>query len=178
AAVAPAAPRAGAIEAKPIRVERITGTDPSGRPVVVPPAAGQPPATIRSATPPAPKGAPAPSSGGPLSLQPQSDAAPAAPPPPRPRAAAVVPPETTSATGGHVVQLSSQKSESEAQSVFRSLQAKFPNELGDRQPIIRRADLGARGVVYRTQVGPFSSTAEANKFCASYKAAGGQCFVP
>jgi len=159
------APRAGAIDAKPIRVERITGTtDPSGRPISVPPA---------------PKGAPAPSGGGPLSLQPQSEAAaPPAAPAPRTRAAAVVPSETTTATAGHVVQLSSQKSESEAQSVFRSLQAKFPNELGDRQPIIRRADLGTRGVVYRTQVGPFSSSAEANKFCASYKAAGGQCFVP
>jgi SPOR domain len=76
------------------------------------------------------------------------------------------------------VQLSSQKSESEAQSVFRSLQAKFPNELGDRKPIVRRADLGPKGVFYRTMVGPFASSQEAAKFCASYKAAGGQCVVP
>jgi len=76
------------------------------------------------------------------------------------------------------VQLSSQKSESEAQSSFRSLQTKFPNELGDRQPIIRRADLGSKGVVYRAMVGPFASAQEASQFCASYKAAGGQCFLP
>ena len=74
--------------------------------------------------------------------------------------------------------MSSQKTEAEAQAVFRSLQAKFPNELGDREPLIKRADLGGKGVVYRTQVGPFASAQEANRFCASYKAAGGQCFVP
>ena len=76
------------------------------------------------------------------------------------------------------MQLSSQKSEGEAQSAFRSLQAKFPNELGDRQAVIRRADLGSRGVYYRTMVGPFRSAQEASQFCASYKAAGGQCVVP
>ena len=185
AAAAPravAAPPPGGIDSKPVATVRIRpdGADVSGRPVSVPPPTAQPPATVRSATPPAPKAAPAPSGSGPLSLQPQSDAT---PPPPaaaaRTRAAAVAPAETTSTTGGgHVVQLSSQKTEGEAQAVFRALQAKFPSELGDRQPIIRRADLGGKGVVYRTQVGPFSSAAEASKFCASYKAAGGQCFVP
>jgi hypothetical protein len=76
------------------------------------------------------------------------------------------------------VQLSSQKSENEAQAAFKSLQAKFPNELGDRQPIIRRADLGSKGVFFRTMVGPFASAQEASQFCASYKQAGGQCMVP
>ena len=49
----------------------------------------------------------------------------------------------------YVVQLSSQKTEAEAQASFRSLQAKFPSELGSRQPLIRRADLGSKGVFYR-----------------------------
>jgi hypothetical protein len=90
-----------------------------------------------------------------------------------------VAPETANASvGGHLVQLSSQRSEGEAQSSFRSLQAKFPNELGDRQAVIRRADLGSKGVYYRTMVGPFKSAQEAGQFCASYKAAGGQCVVP
>ena len=77
-----------------------------------------------------------------------------------------------------MVQLSSQKSEAEAQSSFRSLQAKFPNELSGLQPIVRRADLGSKGVFYRTMVGPFASAHEAGQFCANYKAAGGQCVVP
>ena len=76
------------------------------------------------------------------------------------------------------MQLSSQKTEAEAGASFRSLQAKFPNELGGRRPVIRRADLGAKGVFYRTMVGPFASGQEANEFCANYKAAGGHCVVP
>ena len=91
---------------------------------------------------------------------------------------AALPPSAEGAANGFVVQLSSQKTESEAQSSFRSLQAKFPNELGNRQPIIRKADLGSKGVFYRTMVGPFASAHEASQFCASYKAAGGQCVVP
>jgi hypothetical protein len=77
-----------------------------------------------------------------------------------------------------MVQLSSQKTEAEAQSAFRSLQTKFPSELGGLQPVVRRADLGSKGVFYRTMVGPFASAQEASQFCASYKAAGGQCVVP
>jgi len=150
-------------------------------PAPAPPAPAS--ASSRPAPAPAPKAAaPAPSSGAPLSLQPQGEE-PA--PAPRSRQAVVAPPParpatepSTGSTGGFVVQLSSQKSESEAQSAFRSLQAKFPNELGDRQPIIRRADLGSKGVYYRTMVGPFASSQEAIQFCSSYKAAGGQCMVP
>jgi hypothetical protein len=77
-----------------------------------------------------------------------------------------------------VVQLSSQKSEAEAQASFRALQSRYPIELGNRQPIIRRADLGSKGVVYRTNVGPFPTAQEAAQFCANYRAAGGQCIVP
>jgi cell division protein FtsN len=144
------------------------------------PAATATTATVRpAATPPAPRAAaPAPRSGGaPISLEPQAGEQPAAAPPARARTAAI-PPPAESAASGFVVQLSSQKSESEAQSSFRSLQAKFPNELGSRQPIIRRADLGSKGVFYRTMIGPFASAQEASQFCANYKAAGGQCVVP
>jgi cell division septation protein DedD len=83
-----------------------------------------------------------------------------------------------SASDGYMVQLSSQKSEAEAHSSFRGLQARFPNELSGLQPVIRRADLGSKGVFYRTMVGPFASAHEASQFCANYKAAGGQCVVP
>ena len=50
--------------------------------------------------------------------------------------------------------------------------------LAGRNPIIRRADLGAKGVFYRTMVGPFASAQEASQFCSSFKAAGGHCVVP
>jgi len=115
--------------------------------------------------------------GGPMSLDPQAQDSVAAPAP-KPRVAAAPPPAAGGASGGLMVQLSSQKSEAEAAASFRSLQAKFPDQLSDRSPIIRRVDLGSKGVFYRTMVGPFASAQEAGQFCASYKAAGGQCVVP
>jgi hypothetical protein len=161
APVAPAqtgsvAPPAGGSEPKKVRTVTIRpdGSDSSGRPVGMapPPAQG----AAATATTAAPRPAVA---------------------PPAPRVAAI-PPSAEGAANGFVVQLSSQKTESEAQSSFRSLQAKFPNELGGRQPLIRRADLGSKGVFYRTMIGPFASAHEASQFCATYKAAGGQCVVP
>jgi hypothetical protein len=44
--------------------------------------------------------------------------------------------------------------------------------------VIRRADLGAKGVFYRAMVGPFASAQEATQFCATLKSAGGTCVVP
>jgi hypothetical protein len=196
---APVAPGQGAsasTEPKKVRTVVIhpDASDVSGKPVTSQPAAAQAAAAPRPTAPPAaPNAAPAAPkaatasaarNSGPISLEPQPSE-PAAAPPARARTAAAPPPSTRSApeatentAGGFVVQLSSQKSEAEAQSSFRSLQAKFPNELGDLQPIIRRADLGSKGVFYRTLVGPFTSAQEASQFCATYKAAGGQCVVP
>ena len=97
-----------------------------------------------------------------------------------PTRTAAIAPATRAAIpeGGYMVQLTSQKSESEAQSSYRALQAKYPAVLGDRQPVIRRADLGEKkGVYYRAQIGPFATAEKANEFCSSLKSAGGQCIV-
>ena len=75
------------------------------------------------------------------------------------------------------MQVSSQHSEAEVQDSFRALQAKYPDVLGGKQPMIRRADLGAKGVYYRALVGPFGSAEEAASMCSSLKAAGGSCLV-
>ena len=79
------------------------------------------------------------------------------------------------AANGYVVQFSSQRSEVDAQAYFRSLQEKFPSQLEGRTAIIRRADLGAKGIYYRVVTGPFASAGEADQFCGSLKAAGGKC---
>jgi hypothetical protein len=181
AAPAPQPPAAAATapnEPKKVRTVTIRpdGSDMSAKPVGAPP-----PAPPTAAAPAAPKTAAA-RSGGPISLDPQGGGEPASATAGRTQTAAApsrpAPDATSNASGGFVVQLSSQKSESEALSSFRSLQAKFPNELGGRQPIIRRADLGSKGVFYRTLVGPFASAHEASQFCSNYKTAGGQCVVP
>jgi hypothetical protein len=114
----------------------------------------------------------------PLSLSPN-----AAPPPVAPARTASVPPPARNAapaaspTGQYAVQISSQRSEAEAQAAFRALQAKYPSQLGSRQPIIRRADLGSKGIYYRALVGPFADGSDAVALCQSLKSAGGSCLI-
>jgi cell division protein FtsN len=86
-------------------------------------------------------------------------------------------PAPAPAGGGYMVQVSSQRSEADAQASFRALQGKFPAVLGTQSPSIKRADLGEKGVYYRAMVGPFGTSEEASQFCGNLKSAGGQCVV-
>ncbi len=120
--------------------------------------------------------------GGPLSIMPSPGGDVQARAPERTHVAmrtpAPPPPEATStAGGGYSVQVSSQRSEAEAEAAFRALQAKYPQELGSRRPMVRRADLGAKGVYYRALVGPFASGEQATELCSKLKAAGGSCII-
>jgi SPOR domain len=78
---------------------------------------------------------------------------------------------------GYAVQVTSERSEARAQAAFRALQAKYPNQLGGRQLIIRRTNLGASGIYYRALVGPFASAEMAARMCSGLKAAGGDCII-
>jgi hypothetical protein len=157
--------------------------DNGGVPVGTPAAAAKPAA---SAKPPAAAAAPRnpPSSANasanaPLSLSPQGSQQPD--PAPTRIATTTNPLPTAPAAagggGGYLVQVSSQKNEADAQASYRALQTKFPSVLGSRAPLIKRADLGDKGVYYRAMVGPFGSPDEASQFCGSLKTAGGQCVV-
>ncbi len=140
------------------------------------------PQTPAPAPAPPPRAAPAPrasasaaaaaSTGGPISLTPQS-AAPATDA--RPKVASIS--SSSAGAGGSYVQVSSQKSEADAQTSFKAIQSKYSDILGSKSATIRRADLGDKGVFYRALVGPFGTTDEATQFCVSLKAAGGQCIV-
>jgi SPOR domain len=156
------------------------------------PAAGTPPTATKPAqasktgartAPPASANA---SANAPLSLSPQ--AAPAAPADPAPAAdtrtrvvatnpAQTAPSGSAGGSGGYLVQVSSQRSEADAQASFKALQGKFPTVLGSQSSLIKRADLGDKGVYYRAMVGPFGSADEASQFCGNLKSAGGQCVV-
>jgi len=187
-AAAPATP-AGSAEPKKIRTVVIRPDQAGGlgvAPAVLPPTRGiAPPAAVRRGAAPA---APVPSATEPLALVQPSEAAvplaasapPPAPAPARTRTAARAPISTApaaSSSGGYAVQVSSQRSEAEAQSAFRSLQGRFPTQLSKREAIVRRADLGSKGVYFRALVGPFASMEEAAGLCSSLKAAGGTCIV-
>jgi hypothetical protein len=178
---APTSMSAAAAPARPTPAPRAAAAPPRPAPETTADAEENAPA--RSASPP--RQAAAASGNGPLSLNPnaapsRAAAAPAPAAPPA-RTASVAPQASaTASTGGGAgsyVQVSSQRSEGEAQAAFRSLQAKFPDQLGGRQSSIHRVDLGAKGTYYRAMVGPFANAAEASQLCSSLKAAGGQCLV-
>jgi hypothetical protein len=174
-------------EPRKIKTFSVRGDQPDGAALPVapapPPAAKPAPAARAAATTPAPR---TPSStananaNAPLSLSPQATA-PALAAEPRTRIAANNPvqiaPQATPGAGSYLVQVSSQRNEAEAQASYRTLQGKFPGVLGSRAPVIKRADLGDKGVYYRAMVGPFGSPDEASQFCGSLKSAGGQCVV-
>lgn len=125
------------------------------------------------AAPPARAEAPA---NAPLSLSP--NAAPARSAPPQRTAAAAAPiAAASSGAGGYAVQVSAQRSEEEAQAAFRSLQGKFPAQLGNRPSFIKRVDLGEKGIYFRAMVGPFGDSAQASALCSSLKTAGGSCLI-
>src|SRR5262245_28700704 len=119
----------------------------------------------------------------PLSLSPDTSPARTQAPPSQtaavsPQAAAPAPAAGSSPGSGTFVQVSSQRSEGEAQAAYRSLQAKYPSQLSGRELSIQKAELGAKGTYYRAMIGPFASANEASEWCSSLKAAGGQCLVP
>ncbi len=104
---------------------------------------------------------------------PQGSRQPAPAAEPRTRVAATNPVQTApsggAGSGGYLVQVSSQRNEADAQASYRALQGKFPAVLGSRAPLIKRADLGDKGVYYRAMVGPFGTSDEASQFCGSLK---------
>lgn len=80
------------------------------------------------------------------------------------------------AAGNYIVQVSSQRSQAQAQSAYADLQRRYPSVLGNRDSFIQRANLGDRGTYYRVRLGPFEQRAAA-RLCNDLKAAGGDCFV-
>ena len=143
-----------------------------------------PPPATQAATPPSPAPAQRAASNPPAAQQPANSLPrqTAATPAPPPTAAARTPTHTASVApaptnGSYAVQVSSQRNEADARAAYHSLQAKYPNQLGGHQVLIRKVDLGQKGTFYRALVGPFATAGEANELCSGLKAAGGQCLI-
>jgi SPOR domain len=116
--------------------------------------------------------------GRPLSLAPDAHGHSAALPPSRSRMPAGTGTAAEASSGvGYAVAVASERSAADAEAVYRSLQAKFPNQLGGREPIVRRTDLGPEGIYYRASTSPFVSMKAAAGVCSSLKAAGESCLV-
>ena len=74
------------------------------------------------------------------------------------------------------VQLASQRSEDVARQTAASLQRRYASALNGGSLIVRRVDLGTRGVYFRVQL-PTASLSSANAICDAIKNAGGDCFT-
>lgn len=177
---APAAAPAGSSSTEPRKIKTIPIRPDQADAEASAPRASAPART--ASVEPSARTRPQPSDGSaPLSLSPAASRSAASAtrtavvaPPPAPAPAAV---EPSGNEPGSYVQVTSQRSEADARSSWRSLQSKYPGLLGSRQAAIRRADLGAKGVYYRALVGPFASAGEAGDLCNSLKSAGASCIV-
>ena len=162
--------------APPRQANAVPLSPPASRPAD--PAAA---ASARASSRPAPRPAPARDANAPLSLSPDANNDPLPAPATAPPRVAAPPSRAASAPasggGSYLVQVSSQRSEADAETAYRGIQSKFSGVLGSQPHTVRRADLGAKGVYYRAMVGPFGSREEAVQLCSSLKQAGGDCVV-
>jgi hypothetical protein len=155
-----------------------TAKSPEAKAVAAPPGGNQPLRLAATSAPEAKQTAAALPVGRPLSLAPDAQGHSAASPPSRSRMPAGTGTAAgASSGGGYAVAVASERSAADADAVFRSLQAKFPNQLGGREPIVRRTVLGPEGIYYRASIGPFVSMKAAARLCSSLKAAGESCLV-
>jgi hypothetical protein len=80
-------------------------------------------------------------------------------------------------TGAHKVQLGAYRSEKEAQDAWNKMKSAH-KEFANMQPVIVKADLGAKGIYYRLRTGTFANTAEAKAFCGTMSILGQACILP
>jgi hypothetical protein len=148
---------------------RLSQAPPPPAPATPAPAPARPAAAARAPAPAAARpAAPAPAV---TPVQTSRAARPAAPAPAAPAAGA-----SRALSGAAVLQLGAFESQELANGAWASLRARF-GSLGTLAPDIQRADLGAKGVVYRLRAGPFTDRTAAVDACTQLKAAGGNCFV-
>ena len=76
---------------------------------------------------------------------------------------------------GRRVQVGSFRSAAEATTAWDQIANAHHALIGQRQPYIVEADLGARGVYYRLQIGPLGSGDEAKTLCRALKLRGQDC---
>jgi cell division septation protein DedD len=101
--------------------------------------------------------------------------------------AAAVPPTATAVPSEPVpaqfegtpfaIQFASLRTMDKAQDMWRRLQARYPDLLGDMALNVDRVDLGDRGIFFRVQAGPVPNRATAEDMCGQLKARQQDCIV-
>ncbi|HEU4549240.1 MAG TPA: SPOR domain-containing protein [Rhizomicrobium sp.] len=133
-----------------------------------PPKPAAPVAATRSIARPAP---PAPSRPAPAAMSAPAGVATAAPRSlGRPAAA-------PAGTGSFFLQIGAYKSQADAETAWKTFQARHATLLSGHGLDVQRVDLGDKGVWYRARVGSFSDRDVALALCDRLKADGGACFL-
>lgn len=78
--------------------------------------------------------------------------------------------------GAWSVQVASAASEDAAWSTWKKMQSRS-KVLQSKKPVVVRADLGAKGIVYRVRLGGFETQKSAAKECSALKANGVGCYI-
>lgn len=78
------------------------------------------------------------------------------------------------ASGGPLVQLAAVETEAGATAEWQRLSHKLPDLLGERQPVVQRAESGGKAV-WRLRTGGFTDVADATQFCKRARAKGIGC---
>jgi hypothetical protein len=95
----------------------------------------------------------------------------------QPRVAALEQPKPQSAGGPVFLQLGAVRDASAANGEWARLTRQMPDLLGGRTLQARRVDLGAKGIYYRLQTGPFAQRSDAQHLCDQIKARGAGCMI-
>ena len=102
----------------------------------------------------------------------------AAPTTPAPTPAPTPTPVTEpTAVSGVRLQLAAVPNESDVAGEWKRLKKRIGAPLDNLDLHVERADLGAKGVFYRLQAGPFADRSAAATTCQNIKAAGGDCLI-
>jgi len=96
---------------------------------------------------------------------------------PRPtRAAAPAARPAAPASGSTLVQLAAVESEQGAQAEWQRLAKRIPDMLGDKRPVVQRAERDGKPV-WRVRTGGFTDMADATSFCARLRSKGASCTI-
>ncbi len=79
--------------------------------------------------------------------------------------------------GGYGLHLASYKSEANVDTGWKQLQSQLSGLIGDMTPVVKRVDLGSKGIFYRLHAAPVASKAAAVDLCKKIKARGAYCKV-
>jgi len=166
--LAPPPPPAAA-EPPPIRLSQ-PAPPPAAAPPPAPRAPAAPPPAALRVTPPAPTPAATPAQNAQTAARPSQPAP--SPPAPAPEPAG----SSRAVSGVAVLQLGAFESQELANGAWATFRSRY-EALRQLAPDVQRADLGAKGIVYRLRAGPFADRTAAADACMQLKAAGANCFV-